>query len=325
MPTDPEILDASLSEIRARGKANREKYEAGIRILYTSEPRLAEIDNELKSIGSKLVMAAFGGDTEAISEFRRKSEALTAEKKAILSAHGAATEPEHICPFCHDSGYVDGKICTCVRENAKSIAYARLFGGIGCGVMTFDNFSLDYYPTESSPDGKSPRERAERTLELCRSFARSFPKGENICLCGACGLGKTHLALAAGGEVALKGYTVIYDTAQSLLSRLVRENMSWDKESEYTDNVFECDLLIMDDLGTEFGSPSTYAVLGNLIDSRIRSGKSTVITTNMLVPELEKKYDPHLISRIRGNFNMCLLAGDDIRRLKKSKQVNGTI
>jgi DNA replication protein DnaC len=183
---------------------------------------------------------------------------------------------------------------------------------------TFDSFDINYYPAEAMENGISPREKAEKIKNSCRKYATSFTTSSpNVMFMGGTGLGKTHLSLAIANVVINRGYSVVYGTAQNILSDLQNENFGRDDNLRYYERaVLNCDLLIIDDLGTEFKNSYTVACLYNIINSRISAKLPTIISTNFSADELEEKYDQRITSRITGEYNKLILVGNDIRYIK---------
>ena len=165
----------------------------------------------------------------------------------------------------------------------------------------------------------SPREKAERIKESCRKYAAAFTTAsKNIMFMGGTGLGKTHLSLAIANTVINRGFSVVYGTAQNILSDLQNENFGRDDNLRYYERaVLNCDLLILDDLGTEFKSAYTVACLYNIINSRLSAKLPTIISTNYTLDELEEKYDQRITSRITGEYRQLILVGNDIRYIKE--------
>ena len=190
---------------------------------------------------------------------------------------------------------------------------------LSCGEHTFSDFRLDYYSTEKDPTyGASPRAIMTHTLDVCRKYAEGFTKNSgNLLFNGGTGLGKTLLSACIACEVAEKGYSVAYESAVHLLTNMERAKFENDEDARgkvqrYTD----CDLLIIDDLGTEIVGQFTLTALYTLINDRILSGKATIISTNLTTDGIARRYNPQIASRLRGNFRRVAFVGDDIR-LKK--------
>ncbi|MBR5452318.1 MAG: ATP-binding protein [Clostridia bacterium] len=309
------ISEALLKIKESKSQAER-KFEAEIKAVTENNQEIKELDNLLKQIGAKTALTAITGNQAALDALKNKALLLTAKKADLLKAAGAPAYPDYSCKKCNDSGYIEGEICECVKTEAKRIALQRVFGSDLSNGATFDNFSLKYYPEDKDESGYSPKKVMTTTLKISKEFAAKFPEGKNLLFIGGCGLGKTHLSLAIAAELASNGYDVIYGSAQNLLQKAVRDSMDWSSDGSFTDHLLSADLLVMDDLGTEFGTTASNSVLYNIIDTRLQRGLSTIINTNVEFEDLEKKYDPRIASRLIGNYTARYFLGNDIRQIK---------
>ena len=276
----------------------------------------------LVSTMAQAAQAAFlqGEDGKAVLERARQSNLqLQEERKALVERYwepGYLNE-EPICPHCGGNGYVGAQMCQClktlcVQEQRKEMGAAFQNAG-------FDTFRLDYYSDAVIPQVKmSPRTVMEKTLESCRRYARSFrPDGGNLLLSGGTGLGKTHLALAIGAAVGEQGYSVCYETAASLFAKLEKAKFTPSEEnSREAEKLEKCDLLILDDLGTELAGQFVTAALYGLLNARLLEKKPMIITTNLNVDEAAERYSMQIASRLYGEFKRLTFLGSDIRILK---------
>ena len=315
--------------LRARGilaqqKADRESQNAArLAQVYQQVPRIREIDMQLRKTMAAAAQAVFtqGGDPQAAMEqVRQKNLALQAERKELLAAHFSPNYLDEApnCPYCSDTGYVGSRMCQClnrlcIQEQQKELG-AAFRGG-----ESFENFRLDYYSNAVIPQVKaSARSVMERTLNYCREYARHFSHGAgNLLLSGSTGLGKTHLALAMGSTIGAQGYSVCYEPAMALFDKFQKARFTPSEEAiALADKLENCDLLIIDDLGTEMPGQFVTATLYNLLNQRLLSGKAMIITTNLNVEETSTRYSPQIASRLYGEFKRLTFLGTDIRVLK---------
>ena len=222
------------------------------------------------------------------------------------------------CPHCGGTGYVGSQMCSCLEALCRR-EQKRELSLFACGQSSFSDFRLDYYPDRV--DGKlgvAPRALMERNLSICQKFARDFGQHSgNLLFVGGTGLGKTMLSACIAGEVAEKGYWVCYESSAHLLSKLEKSRFNPDEQTNRQAAGFaECDLLILDDLGTELPGSFVTSALYTLINDRLMAGKATVISTNLNVDELSHRYSPQIASRLRGSFRLLPFVGEDIRVLK---------
>ena len=286
--------------------------EALLSAAYAKNQRLVEIDRLLSSMGATLALTALSGDTLKIEELKAKSQALSNEKNAILRENGV-DEIVFDCPLCNDTGYINGKICNCVKDIANRIAISELSATMPLEDSKFENFDLNYY----SAQGENPRRRMTAILKLCKEYAISFnPKtSPNLLFLGEPGLGKTHLTLAIVSAVLEKGYMPIYAPADNLFSIIQKEKFEGENKGSY-DQMLNCDLLVIDDLGTEMATSFTKSALYNLINTRLLTKKPTIINTNLSLKEIQEIYSPRIVSRLIGNFDTNKFIGTDIRQQK---------
>ncbi len=286
-------------------------------------PELEEIRQKLSRTGLEISKVfLYGGDKqERMDALMQKNLELQERKKKILTQNGYdedALSVQYICPVCGDTGFVKNRLCRCHRELLKDIERENIAKIAPIDACTFENFNVDYYPREALENGVSPREKAKKIKDSCRRYASNFAVGSpNLLLMGGTGLGKTHLSLAIANTVINKGYSVIYGTAQNILNDLQNENFGRTDNIRYYERaVLNCDLLIIDDLGTEFKNSYSVACLYNIINSRLCARLSTIISTNFSFDEIDEKYDQRITSRITGEYSTLVLEGRDIRYMK---------
>jgi DNA replication protein DnaC len=308
-------------------RARRERAEAlaqdALDRISESVPELETIQNKLARIGleiSKVFLYSTDkkGDMDALMQ---QSLALQEEKKALLAEHGYSEDelsPQYTCPHCKDTGYIGQRRCKCHNDILIDIERSKLCDIAPLDDCTFESFDINYYPEEAQDNGVSPRLKADKIRQSCMKYATNFSRGaKSIMFMGGTGLGKTHLSLAIANVVLNKGFSVVYGTSQNILGDLQNENFGRTDNLRYCErDVLRCDLLIIDDLGTEFRSQYTVAALQNIINTRLSAKLPTVISTNYTFDELEEKYDQRITSRITGEYTQLILVGNDIRYMK---------
>lgn len=313
------------SRVRAQRTAQLRKNE-----LYAAIPRLVSLERELSDTGLCAAQAAIGGGEnsgELIDALRRRNLSLQSERAALLAQAGFPADflaVQYQCPHCSDTGYVGRAQCECLTELLRKLAYNKLSDSCGIKACSFENFSLDYYPAQ--PTGKYniiPRRAMERVFSICTAYAREFScKSDSLLLCGGTGLGKTHLSLSIADVVTKRGFGVVYTTSQRLMDKLQLQQFSRSSVSDDTDYqamAFDCDLLIIDDLGAEFSTSFTVAALYNIINSRIIEQRPTIISTNFDETVLRERYGDRILSRLLCAYQPLQFYGEDIRMLKRYK------
>lgn len=286
-------------------------------------PELAEIQRELARTGLSVSTLLFRGENVRgeIDKLKEKSLELQKRKKELLVKAGFdedALTIKYVCPVCSDTGFTQNRMCACHKELLKEIERDSIRQNAPVDDCTFDTFRVEYYPDTVGSNGISPRSKAEKILESCRMYAQTFtPQSPNLMFMGGTGLGKTHLSLAIANVALNKGYSVIYGTSQNIFSDLQDENFGRTENIYYNEHdILNTDLLILDDLGTEFRSQFSEACLYNIVNTRILKKKATIISTNFSFEDLERDYNQRVTSRLAGEYSVLTLEGSDIRYIK---------
>lgn len=307
---------------QARAARETENY-THLQQAYAQVPRLKEIDRQLRLTMAKAVQAVFseGGNVqEAVELARQENKALQQERAWIVDStfEEGFLDESPICDRCGGTGYVGSQMCDCLRELCRQEQKKELTF-LSAGHENFDQFRLDYYPDRPDPKlGVSPRTVMDKTFRTCRSYAFGFSdKSESLLFSGSTGLGKTFLSACIARTVADNGYSVVYESAGHLFSRMERARFNNDEDArQECEKYTSCDLLIMDDLGTEMPGQFVTAALYSVINDRLLCGKPTIISTNLNTEDLGRRYSPQIASRLRGSFRRVAFVGDDIRLIK---------
>lgn len=320
MITREEAYKKAAEQIKQAQKDKQRRYNMLLAAAYDSNPRLREIDREHAEVGARLVNAALSGG-KALDGLKKHSSALTLEKKLLLEK-ADIKEPTPDCPICGDTGYIGGKICGCVKRKAAEIMLSELSEEMPLENSRFDNFNLNYYKDE---DGKSgnPRRRMTAILKVCTEYVIGFDpkKSKNLLFMGSAGLGKTHLTLAIVSGLIEKGFVPVYGSAENLFAKIEKEKFSGENRGAY-ESMTACDLLVIDDLGAEMATAFTKSALYNLVNTRLLSGRPTIINTNLSMKEIEMRYTARISSRLIGSFDAYKFIGNDIRQQKAVERMN---
>ena len=316
-----EYYSKAINIIKENRKKSLAQYNQLLDLTYSAVPRLSEIDARLSALGAKAMTSAMSGNQKAVEACKAESEKLQNEKQEIITGAGI-TSPKFKCKKCDDTGFVNNKKCDCVNKLAKKLVLQSLNEHMPLSTQNFNNFDLNYYPDKATESGISPKEHAEQIYNNLKNYANNFTiNSDNIFLTGSVGLGKTHLCMSIINVVTEKGYGVIYGSAQNLFSLIEREHFS-SGSGEKLDAMLNADLLVIDDLGTEFLSAFTASVFYNIINTRINNRLPTIINTNLSFKELEERYSARISSRIVGNYKFHALYGKDIRQIKAFDNMN---
>ena len=290
---------------------------------YAKVPRIREIDMLLRRTMAQAAQAAFlqGSDgREQLEQVRQQNISLQREREALAAEYfeEGYLDDSPVCSICGGSGYLGSTMCECLRELCRQ-EQKKEVSILSGSKESFGQFRLDYYPDRADPKyGASPRTIMEKNLNLCRRYAMTFGlNGGNLLFVGGTGLGKTFLSACIARAVADRGYSVVYETAGHLFSKLEQAKFSPNEENRREAARFtECDLLIIDDLGTEMPGQFVTAALYGLINDRLLEGKPMVVSTNLNVDEMGRRYSPQIASRLHGSFQRLTFVGEDIRVLK---------
>ncbi|MCD7955441.1 MAG: ATP-binding protein [Lachnospiraceae bacterium] len=261
-----------------------------------------------------------------ISALKARIEEISSQKERLLKMAGfpkGYLEPEYFCADCQDTGYIGREKCHCFRQASIDLLYAQSNLRRSMQGETFSAFSLDYYPkTMTDPvTGLTAAEMARRALQECRHFVKDFDREPgNLFLSGDTGLGKTFLSHCVANALLESTHSVVYFSAFRLFELLADASFGRTDENEAGEMdryIYDCDLLIIDDLGTEMTNSFVASELFLVLNERILRRKSTMISTNLSLASIADLYSERVLSRISSNYRMLRLIGDDIRIQKR--------
>jgi len=308
----------------AQAKEDREsENRQHLAVAYTRVPRIREIDMQLRRTMAQAAQAAFlqGSDGREQLEKARLKNLELQQERAILAMENfeeGYLDDSPICDKCGGSGYIGSNMCECLTELCRQ-EQKKEVSVLSGSREAFNQFRLDYYPDRIDPKyGASPRTIMERNLKICRTYALTFaPSAGNLLFVGGTGLGKTFLSACIARAVADRGYSVVYESAGHLFGKLEQAKFNPTEEARREAARFtDCDLLILDDLGTEMPGQFVTAAFYTLLNDRILAGKPMVISTNLNIDETARRYSPQIASRLQGSFQGLTFVGEDIRVLK---------
>ncbi|MBR5315017.1 MAG: ATP-binding protein [Clostridia bacterium] len=289
--------------------------------IHAQHPDIKSIDAQLRMTGIKLMQEAMKGKVgieERIEAVQKENLALQAERATLLKKYSLPedyTDPKYECTKCNDSGFVGINMCSCFKSALAKCAFENSGLGALLKDQSFDTFDMSFYM-----DDKTSFEKMQKNVEICKNYAESFDNsGNNLIFIGGTGLGKTHLSTSIARKVIEKGFEVVYDSAPNVFNDFNKEQFK--DEQGLTQKYFDCDLFILDDLGTEMHTAFTVSCLYNVINTRLNTGKSTIINTNLSIDELRKMYTDRITSRVFGCFTPLLFTGKDIRMQKLQRNM----
>ena len=309
---------------RDRQQAERLK-ASRLEEVYNGLPRVLEIDNELASAGIEIAKAIVSRKDFSAEDLARKNKALQDERETLLNSAGLKKdyiEDVFKCDKCKDTGFVESARCTCLKQRLISRYYDMSNLKNILDKENFDNFELQYYSEKTAPDeGMSPKDKIKLIYQLAIKFVSEFESNPtNLLFYGKTGLGKTFMCNCIAKDILDRGHTVLYVTAGRLFKTVEDARFNRDEmvdPAEQIDFFYSADLLIIDDLGTEFSTLATQSALFDIVNSRILEKKPTIISSNLSLRDIEQQYSDRLVSRFQGNYEFHKFLGEDIRQLKK--------
>ncbi len=294
--------------------------------IYEKYPEFSEIDSEIAAAGTACARKLLLDGVDSAAELKKQIAVLSARRRHILADGGYPAdylEMHYQCADCQDTGYIGSQKCHCFRQAEIDLLYTQSNLREILQTEQFSAFSLDYYSDVMTDPvtGLTARETASNALAACREFTEQFDRRfENLFLYGDTGLGKTFLSHCIAKELLESAHSVIYFSAFRLFDLFAdsafgrTDNV---QQNELEQHIFDCDLLIIDDLGTELVNSFVSSQLFLVLNERIMRRKSTLISTNLSLATFADMYSERIFSRISSSYTMIRLIGDDIRIQKK--------
>ena len=327
MPLSNSQYDAIMREYDKRQLNNRRTLEERRKEVYEKLPRIQEIDSAIASSSVEKAKLLLAGGQNALDSLKKELSSLTDEKAALLREHGYPDDylkPVYTCPDCKDSGYIGSEKCHCFKQAIIDTVYAQSNIRQILTKENFNSFSYDYYAKDdvSPATGLSAYDTARNAVQQCRYFIEDFDnKPKNLFIYGKTGVGKTFLSNCTAKELLDRGYSVIYFTAFQLFDILSKGVFEKDADAIAAhQNIFDCDLLVIDDLGTELSNSFTTSQLFLCVNERLLRRKSTIISTNLSLKKMSDIYSERTFSRICDAYTLINLFSKVDIRIQKRKQ-----
>ena len=313
-------------------KQNRAKRTQALHFDQVSKaiPEFSDLDAQIGQLSVSAATAALDGDSSLMEQLPSTIAKIQREKIHLLTKAGYPEdylEPKYECPDCKDTGYIGNEKCHCLKRNIVDYLYSQSNIKHILDVENFSHFQCDLYPDDyvEESTGMTPRDNIRNILLTAREFVNDFDKkNDNLLLYGTTGVGKTFLSHCIAKELLERSHTVVYLTSLELFDILEKykfdRNQAAKAKSAQLAYILDCDLLIIDDLGTELTNSFVSSQLYQCIDSRLLRQHSTIISTNLSFDDLSKHYSERIFSRITSNYQLLKITGDDIR-LKKAIQI----
>lgn len=328
MPLQNAQYDALMRDYDRRRHLNRHKQEERQQELFQKLPRLPQINQEVAALSVRAVRLRFSGDEQGALACQEAIGALSFERTQLLASYGYPAdylEMHYDCPDCRDTGYIDGEKCHCFRKAAVDLLYTQSNLQEILQKENFSHFSFDYYSDTiiNGVTGLTARQTAEDAVRKALHFVETFgSEFHNLFFYGNTGVGKTFLSNCIAKELIDKAHCVIYFSAFDLFDTLAKNTFRKhgtpdDDMGQVQDDILSCDLLIIDDLGTELTNSFVTSALFQCINERIMRKKATIISTNLSLDQFSETYSERIFSRITSNYTMIKLIGQDIRIQKR--------
>ena len=328
MAFDGKLLARARTQLDLIRSDNQAEHQRRLSLVYARVPEIQRMDETMRRQMTELVRLTISHPAdlkERLAALEKDNLDIQVRRAELLVENGWSVEyldDIYSCPKCRDSGVYEGGVCSCLEKLYNKELTKELGTLLQHGDESFARFDLNYY--DAAPvNGVSPRETMTMVLGACRKFADNFPAvSANLLFQGGTGLGKTYLSACIARVVAAKGYSVCYDSAAAALEAFEVQKFSRDPETSEAANarvrrMLDCDLMILDDLGTEMISSISTSALYTLLNTRLVNGNKIIISTNCSDEELQKKYTPQIYSRIKGEFLRLPFVGRDIRLIRK--------
>lgn len=309
--------DMILHQYERKQLKSRRDVERRRAYVYDHVPGYRELEDQTASVSVAQGRKMLAGDQEAMEDLRDLLAELSGRKAQLLEDAGLSPdylEPVYECPDCRDTGYVDGQKCHCFKQAMITLLYEQSNIREMLRTENFDALSYEFYDGENLA-------RFKNAVNTCRNFIKNFNSDyHNLFFYGTVGTGKSFLSGCVAKELIESGHSVIYFNAPGLFDLLSRSAFDHRNREEARDtyaDLYQCDLLIVDDLGTELTNQFVTSQLFALLNERHMGHKATIISTNLSLEELRDRYSERIFSRITGNYELCKLSGQDIRIYRK--------
>lgn len=333
MSYDANVMASAQRSFRADKEKREQLHAQRTQEVYSRLPRVEEIDREMRTTVARIMISAFDRETDpepALRALREQNLALQRERAELLVGAGYpydVLDEQMSCKLCEDRGFLsDGSPCRCLVAYYTREQNKRLSKLLDLGNQSFDTFSLDWYDSEVRGEyGISPLKNMEIVLEICSNYAHTFgARSGNLLFTGAPGLGKTFLSACIAREVSNNGFSVVYDTAAHIFQQFEsgkfgRENPYEEDPEREINRYLNCDLLIMDDLGTEMLTSFVQSAFYRIVNDRLINHRKTILSTNLTPAEIGTRYGAAVRSRIEGEYQIMRFFGRDIRIQKRDR------
>jgi DNA replication protein DnaC len=314
------LIEQTLKEFEKKRLYAENKAEYQKNKIYNKIKELEEIDKKISGLGMQSLLLLHLGDFSNKKEIFSQIENLKEQKKTLLKKYKCSEEdylPKYSCNLCNDTGIINEEYCICLKQAVAAKLYGQTALEAVLDRENFETFNLELFSNRGPKGKKSPRKNMERIYEECVIYTKNFNRNsENLFFTGSTGVGKTFMINCIVADLLKKGIYIIYMISSDLIDLLRKSRLSEYSatvDRSFVDALYTCDLLIIDDLGTENATDFAVDELFNLLNKRLLANKQIIISTNLTLDELEDMYSIRIFSRIMGNFKPYEFLGNDIR------------
>ncbi len=324
MSENKEILNKAIDIIKQRRNNSKLINDMRFEEVNNKIPEIGEVNSQLARTGLEILRIIKNGENVSQNMQMMKEKNFQAQRmiKYLLTQNGYPEDylkVKYTCKRCSDTGFYNGEKCECLKSLVASLSAKRMNAHSQIKLSNFSTFSINYYRGNNSEETIEYREIMSNILKYCKEYTQNFSlSSSNVLMFGKTGLGKTHLSLAIANEVLKKGFNVIYDSTLNYLRKIEKEHFGRENSNLDTlEMLLSADLLILDDLGSEFDTAFYKSTMYNIINTRICNGLPTIISTNLNHEEIQEKYDDRIVSRLFASYECLEFVGIDIRLIKR--------
>ena len=313
---------AAENEVKNRRLAAENELLRRRALIHIKIPEIRELEQRITQTNTELIKLIINNkDLNELERIRKQNQQAQEMTEDLLAEKGYPRDflnADYTCPKCEDSGYLNGERCVCFMNTLKRLAVENLNKTANMPDCDFEHFSLDFYKGVKSKSGDCYAVMSG-ILDYCKAYADDFGLySDNLLFYGNTGLGKTHLSLAIAKTAAEKGYNAAYGSLLNFLHTIEKEHFGRaEYDADTLQTLLNTDLLVLDDLGSEFQTSFYESVIYNLINTRLNLALPTIISTNLTKDEMQQRYNDRIISRIFGGYQSFCFAGKDIRQIKR--------
>ncbi len=324
MSLNNQKIDAVLRDYDLTQAANKRKTDLRRSEVYSRVPQIKEIDDHIAEDSVNWLASSLADAESDLTALHERVTSLVKRKEELLARAGYPADyldPVYTCSICKDTGYVGNKRCSCFMKKLSDIMFSESNLKNAVPTENFSTFNYAYFSDTVPKDRQlSPRDNIKKAVEKARNFVHNFDSEfKNLLITGNTGTGKTFLCNCIAKELLDSGHSVVYQTEYELFDALVAHTFSGsDPVVGYKyECIAECDLLVIDDMGTGFNNSLTNTEFFRILNERLLNRRSTLISTNLHFEDIQNNYSERVLSRIIGSYDFIELYGADIRKLKK--------